>query len=177
MLGARRPGMVSSGQGRGSDRVAVRLLLCCSADIMRSIRKLVIIGANGTLGAAAGAAFAAAGFPTVFLARSPELARAGRTRAEHLARGRIAPETISCGSYASDLGHALADADLVFEAVAEDAAIKRELFALIDRLRNADTVVATATATLSIAGLCAERSASFRRNFVGIHLFHPPTAI
>lgn len=144
---------------------------------MRTIRKLVILGANGTLGAAAGAAFAAAGFPTVFLARTAERAEAGRSRAEHLARGRIAPDAISCGSYASDLGHALADADLVFEAVTEDAAVKRELFALIDRLRNAGTVIATASATLSIAGLCGERSASFRRNFVGIHLFHPPTAI
>lgn len=144
---------------------------------MRSIRKLVILGANGTLGAAAGAAFAGAGIPTVFLARSVARAEAGRARAEQLARGRIAPGLISCGSYASDLGHALADADLVFEAVVEDAAIKRELFAVIDRLRNAATVIATATATLSIAGLCGERSASFRRHFVGIHLFHPPTAV
>lgn len=144
---------------------------------MRSIRKLVVIGANGTMGAAAGAMFASAGFPTVFLARTVEQAEAGRARAEQLARGKLAPGAISCGSYASDLGHALADADLVFEAVAEDAAIKRALFAVIDRLRNAGTIIATATATLSIASLCAERSASFRRNFVGIHLFHPATAI
>jgi 3-hydroxyacyl-CoA dehydrogenase len=143
---------------------------------MRAIHKVVIVGASGSMGAAAGASFAAAGFPTTFLARSVEHAEAGRARAMQLARARIAPGAISCGSYASDLGHALADADLVFEAVAEDLAVKRAVFALIDRLRNAGTIVATATAGMSIASLCAERSASFRRNFVGVHLFYPPTA-
>ncbi|TMQ13838.1 MAG: 3-hydroxyacyl-CoA dehydrogenase family protein [Deltaproteobacteria bacterium] len=153
------------------------LLSSLEGVLMRSIRKLVVVGANGVMGAAAGAVFAAAGLPTVFLARSQDKAEAARARAEHLAKGRIAPGTISCGSYGSDLGHALADADLVLETVAEDAAIKRGLFALIDRLRNADTIVATGTSGLSIASLCAERSASFRRNFLGIHLFNPPTVI
>jgi 3-hydroxyacyl-CoA dehydrogenase len=144
---------------------------------MRSIRKLVICGGNGALGASAGAAFAAAGVPTVLLARSQDKAEAGRARAEQLARGKLAPGALSCGTYASDLGHALADADLVIEAVSEDAAAKRALLALIDRLRGADTVVATTAERLAIASLCAERSPSFRRNFVGIHLFRPPTAI
>jgi len=56
-------------------------------------------------------------------------------------------------------------------------ATKRELFALIDRLRNADTIVATGTSGLSIRSLCAGASSGFRRNFLGIHLFNPPTAI
>jgi 3-hydroxyacyl-CoA dehydrogenase len=144
---------------------------------MRSIQKAVVIGANGTIGAAAGAVFAAAGVPTMMLARTAEKAEAGRARAEQLGRGRIDPDVLSSGSYASDLGHALGDADLVFEAVVEDAATKHELLALIERLRNAGSVIATATERLSIAGLCAERSASFRRNFVGIHLLPPPSAL
>jgi 3-hydroxyacyl-CoA dehydrogenase len=144
---------------------------------MRSIRKIVVVGANGTMGAAAGAVFAAAGIPTTFLARTQDKAEAGRARAEQLTRGKIEPDTISCGSYASDLGHALAEADLVLEAVAEDMATKRGLFALIDRLRRDDAIIATGTSGLSIASLCAERSPSFQRNFLGIHLFNPPTAI
>lgn len=144
---------------------------------MRSIRKIVVVGANGAMGAATGAMFAAAGIPTVFLARTQEKAEAGRARAEQLTRTKIPPDAISCGSYASDLGHALAEADLVLEAVAEDMAIKRGLFALIDRLRSGDAIVATGTSGLSIAGLCAERSASFRWSFLGVHLFNPPTAI
>jgi 3-hydroxyacyl-CoA dehydrogenase len=144
---------------------------------MRSIRKVVVLGANGAMGSASGAVFAAAGIPTVFLARTLDKAEAGRARAEQLAKSAVAPDAISCGTYASDLGHALADADLVFEAVAEDLATKRELFSLIDRLRNADTIVATGSSGLSIRSLCAGLSAGFRRNFLGVHLFNPPTAI
>lgn len=143
---------------------------------MRSITKIVVLGANGTMGSASGAVLAAAGIPTVFLARTRDKAEAGRARAEQLTKGRIPPGVISCGTY-DDLCLALADADLVLEAVTEDAATKRELFALIDSLRNATTIVATVSSGLSIAGLCAERTASFRQSFLGIHLFNPPTAI
>lgn len=144
---------------------------------MRSIRKIVVLGANGAMGSASGAVFAAAGVPTVFLAKTLDKAEAGRARAEQLARGKLEHDAISCGTYASDLGHELADADLVFEAVSEDMTTKRELLALIDRLRNADTIIATGTSGLSIRSLCAGASSSFRRSFLGIHLFNPPTAI
>jgi 3-hydroxyacyl-CoA dehydrogenase len=144
---------------------------------MKSIEQIVVLGANGAMGSASGAVFAAAGIPTVFLARTLEKAEAGRARAEQLTKGKIPPGTIRCGAYASDLERALADADLVFEAVAEDAATKRALFAEIDRLRHPDTIVATGSSGLSIGGLCGDRSAGFRRQFIGIHLFNPPTAI
>jgi len=144
---------------------------------MRSIRKIVVLGANGAMGSASGALFAAVGIPTVFLARTLHKAEAGRARAEQLTKGRITPQMISCGAYASDLAHALSDCDLIFEAVSEDAAIKRALFARVDRLRGPDTVVATGSSGLSIADLCADASASFRRNFIGIHLFNPPTSL
>jgi 3-hydroxyacyl-CoA dehydrogenase len=143
---------------------------------MRSIGKAVILGANGAMGAGAGAVLAAAGIPTAFLARTREKAEAGRARAELMTKGAAAG-AIGCGSYGDDLGHALADADLVLEAVAEDYTVKQELFAVIDRLRNPATIVATVSSGLSIGRLCTGRSESFRRNFLGIHLFNPPTAI
>jgi 3-hydroxyacyl-CoA dehydrogenase len=144
---------------------------------MRSIRKIVVLGANGAMGSAAGAVFATTGIPTVLLARTLNKAEAGRVRAQQLAKGTIPPHTITCGTYASDLEAALAEADLVFEAVAEDAAIKRALFARIDRLRKPDTIVATGSSGLSIRGLCATASVSFQHNFLGIHLFNPPTTL
>src|ERR1043165_8587371 len=98
---------------------------------MRAIRKIVVLGANGAMGSGAGAVFAAAGIPTVFLARTLEKAEAGRARAEQLTKGKA--QRIHCGTYSSDIGHALADADLIFEAVSEDLAVKREVLALIDR--------------------------------------------
>ena len=143
---------------------------------MRTIRKIIVLGANGAMGAASGAVFATAGIPTVFLARTLDKAAAGRARAEQLTKGKIPPGTITCGTY-TELATALEDADLVFEAVAEDSAIKRALFAQIDRLRGPDTIVATGSSGLSIGGLCAHASASFQHNFIGIHLFNPPTLL
>lgn len=144
---------------------------------MRSIRKVVVLGANGAMGSGSGAVFAAAGIPTVFLARTLDKAAAGRDRAEQLTKGKASGKTISLGTYASDLGHALAEADLVLEAVSEDPAVKREMFTLVDRLRSKDTIVATVSSGLSIAGMCTGMSESFRQNFLGAHLFNPPTLI
>jgi 3-hydroxyacyl-CoA dehydrogenase len=144
---------------------------------MRSIRKIVVLGANGTMGSSSGAVFAAAGIPTTFLARTREKAEAGRARAEQLTKGKASAEMIRCGTYESDLETALADADLIFEAVAEDPACKREIFHALDKLRRPDTIVATVSSGLSIGGMCADLSDNFRRHFVGIHLFNPPTLI
>ncbi len=129
------------------------------------------------MGSGSGAVFASAGIPTVFLARTLEKAEAGRARAEQLTKGKACSPTISCGSYSSDLGHALLDADLVFEAVSEEPAVKREVFALIEKLRRETTIIATVSSGLSIAGMCAGFSEGFRKNFLGVHLFNPPTVI
>ncbi len=144
---------------------------------MRSIRKIVVLGANGAMGSGSGAVFAAAGIPTVFLARTLEKAEAGRARAEQLTKGKISANTIACGTYETDLTRALADADLVFEAVSEDPAVKRRVFEQIDQLRKPDTIIATVSSGLSIGGMCADRSESFQRHFLGVHFFNPPTII
>src|SRR5512135_1220170 len=102
-------------------------------DPMRSIRRIVVLGANGAMGSGSGAVFASAGVPTTFLARSLEKAETGRARAEQLAKGKIPPKSIHCGTYDADLTRVVADADLVFEAVSEDIETKREVFELIDR--------------------------------------------
>ena len=147
----------------------------------RSIRKVVVLGANGAMGSGSGAVFAAAGIHTVLLARSLEKALAGKIRAEQLGKGRIAAHSITCGTYDGNLGE-IDDADLIFEAVSEDLVTKRELFERIDRavgprLRNHETIVATVSSGLSIGGMCADRSDGFRACFLGIHLFNPPTII
>jgi 3-hydroxyacyl-CoA dehydrogenase len=144
---------------------------------MRPIRKIVVLGANGAMGSGSGAVFAAAGIPTVFLARTLEKAEAGRVRAEQLAKGKVAPKAISVGTYDSDLAHVVAEADLIFEAVAEDLETKQQVFALIDRVRSAGSLVATVSSGLSIAAMCEGRSEDFKRHFLGVHLFNPPTLI
>ena len=127
------------------------------------------------MGSGAAALFAAAGVSTVLLARTREKAETGRTRAVKLVKGKLA--AIDIGTYDDDLVRAVGRADLVFEAVTEDLAIKREVLAVIDRLRPRGTIVATVTSGLSIGTMCEGRSEDFQRHFVGIHLYNPPTAL
>jgi 3-hydroxyacyl-CoA dehydrogenase len=129
------------------------------------------------MGSGSGAVFASAGIPTVFLARSLEKAEAGRARAEQLAKGKVPPKSIDIGTYDSDLARVVAEADLVFEAVAEDLETKRQVFALIDKVRTPGSIIATVSSGLSIASMCADCSDDFKKHFLGVHLFNPPTLI
>lgn len=144
---------------------------------MRPIRKIVVLGANGAMGSGSGAVFASAGIPTVFLARTLEKAEAGRARAEQLAKGKVAPKSIHIGTYDSDLAQTVAEADLIFECVAEQIEVKREVFALIDKVKAPGAIVATVSSGLSIAQMCEGRRAEFKKHFLGVHLFNPPTVI
>ena len=121
--------------------------------------------------------FASAGIPTVFLARTLEKAEAGRTRAEQLAKGKVPAKSIAVGTYDSDLAHVVAEADLIFEAVAEDIAVKKQVFALIDKVKSPGAIIATVSSGLSIAQMCEGCSDEFKRHFLGVHLFNPPTII
>ena len=94
--------------------------------------------------------------------------------AQAAARAEVIAEQISPGTYDADLVPALEQADIVFEALTEDMALKREFFAMVDRYRNPASLVATNSSGLSIAGMSRGFSDSFRRNFLGIHTYNPP---
>jgi 3-hydroxyacyl-CoA dehydrogenase len=66
---------------------------------------------------------------------------------------------------------------LIFEALAEELPLKQQFFEKVDRYRRPGSVVATVSSGLSIAAMAEGRSDSFRRNFLGIHLFNPPNVI
>jgi 3-hydroxyacyl-CoA dehydrogenase len=143
----------------------------------KQIRNVVVLGANGAMGSGSGAVFAAAGIPTVFLARTKEKAEAGRARAESMVKSTAISRFITTGTYDEDLDRAVAAADLIFEAVSEDLDIKRTFFARVDKVRKPDAIVATVSSGLSIAAMCAGQSDTFKKNFLGIHFFNPPTMI
>jgi 3-hydroxybutyryl-CoA dehydrogenase len=63
------------------------------------------------------------------------------------------------------------DCDLVIEAVREDLATKRELFAELERKCPAHTVFATNTSSLSVTGIAATLSDPAR--LAGLHFFNP----
>src|ERR1039457_480969 len=82
--------------------------------------KVVILGANGTMGAPAGAVFAGAGFEVVMLARDLGKAATALGGAQTAARAEAVGDRIKLGSYDKDLEKTVKDADLIFESLAED---------------------------------------------------------
>ncbi len=139
--------------------------------------KVVILGANGTMGSGAAAMFAGGGCHITMLARDPAKAREGLTDAQAVAKAEAVANNVTLGSYEGDLDRAVADATLIFETLAEDLTLKREFFHRVDHHRRPDSIVATCSSGLSIAEMARGRSESFRHNFLGIHLFNPPHMI
>jgi 3-hydroxyacyl-CoA dehydrogenase len=143
---------------------------------MRDTRRVVVLGANGTMGSGSGALFAARGFDVAMLARTADKAMQGLERARAAVRSDVIQRSIRCGSY-DDLEKEVADADLVLEAVSENMDVKAPFFDRIDRARKPGTVVATVSSGLSIAEMARGRTDDFRRHFLGMHLFNPPNVI
>jgi 3-hydroxyacyl-CoA dehydrogenase len=144
---------------------------------MVAIQRVVILGANGTMGAGSAEVFAAGGCDVVLLARSTEKAREGLVGAQNMAKSLRIADRMSVGTYDGDFDEAIGKADLVFEALAEDLEIKKAFFERVDRHRRSDSIVATVSSGLSITEMAKPCSAGFRRNFLGIHLFNPPNVI
>lgn len=138
---------------------------------------VVVLGANGVMGYGAGALFARAAAKVTFLARGAAKAEDGLAAAIKQAGGGALSARTETGGYAEDLDGAVASADLVIEALAEDFPLKDGMFARVAAARRQDCIVGTVTSGLSINRLCAPHDASFRRHFLGLHLFNPPSSL
>lgn len=68
-----------------------------------------------------------------------------------------------------------ADWPLVVEAAPEDLALKREIFASLDRLAHPDAILATNTSSISITSIAA--ATEHPERVVGMHFFNPAPAM
>ncbi|WP_189469074.1 3-hydroxyacyl-CoA dehydrogenase NAD-binding domain-containing protein [Litchfieldella qijiaojingensis] len=97
---------------------------------------------------------------------------------KRVTKGRMTPEDADAAlarvSVANSLVE-LAEADLVVEAIVENIAIKRTLFAELEGLCRADVLLCTNTSSLSVGEIAAELHTPQR--FAGLHFFNPPTAM
>ncbi|MEJ1129247.1 3-hydroxyacyl-CoA dehydrogenase NAD-binding domain-containing protein [Variovorax sp. CCNWLW225] len=144
----------------------------------RALESAGIIG-GGTMGAGIAVAMLDAGLPVTMIERDePSLAR-GRQHVEKvydglIAKGRMTPEAKAAvmarfsGSTSYD---ALAQADIVVEAVFEDMGVKKAVFAELDRVCKPGAVLATNTSYLDIDEIAA--SISRPQDVVGLHFFSP----
>ncbi|HMR77517.1 MAG TPA: 3-hydroxyacyl-CoA dehydrogenase family protein [Polyangiaceae bacterium] len=81
-------------------------------------------------------------------------------------------ELITTGNLEDDFD-LLKGCDLVIEAIIERLDIKQNLFARLEKVLPAHTVVASNTSGLRIKDMLDGRSAAFKKNFLVMHFFNP----
>lgn len=144
----------------------------------RKVEKGGIIGA-GTMGGGIAICFANAGLPVVMIDASKEalergLAGVDRTYASMVKRGRITAEDKAkrMSLITGSLDYAdLKDADVVIEAVFEDMALKKQIFARLDQVAKPGAVLASNTSTLDIDEIA--HATSRPGDVIGMHFFSP----
>ena len=147
------------------------------------IRSVAVIG-SGVMGAGIAAQCANAGLRTLLLDIVPDdakdrsvLARGALKRLEQSRPPAFAEPAASTRVIPGNIEDHLEEAgacDLVIEAVLEDLAVKRALYARLAAVRGSATIIASNTSTLSLADLTEGLPKDAARNFVITHFFNPP---
>lgn len=144
----------------------------------RQLRTLAVIGA-GTMGTGIAICGLDAELEVTLLEQDAAALHRGATRVrEHYARrvaaGKVrADRAAECETRlrATTDWNALAQADLVIEAVFEDLAVKRDVFARLDKIAKPGAILATNTSYLDVDAIAAATSRP--REVVGLHFFSP----
>jgi len=142
------------------------------------IKNVAVVG-GGTMGNGIAHVFAQSGYETVLIETKQEfLDRAISTIKKNLERqakkGSITAEDISATmgrlKPSLDLNDAKI-ADLVIEAVFEDADVKGEIFEKLDKICGPGTIFASNTSSLPITAMAAKTSRPDK--FIGMHFMNP----
>jgi 3-hydroxyacyl-CoA dehydrogenase/enoyl-CoA hydratase/3-hydroxybutyryl-CoA epimerase len=142
------------------------------------VTRVAVLGA-GMMGAGIAYACARSGLDVVLKDLTAAAADRGRTHAEKLlgrevARGGLDPEraaAVLARITATADVTALTGCDAVIEAVFEDPALKRAVFAEVEPVLAPDALLASNTSTLPITGLAT--GVSRPADFIGMHFFSP----
>ncbi|THA28905.1 3-hydroxyacyl-CoA dehydrogenase [Streptomyces sp. A1277] len=148
----------------------------------RTVRSVGVAG-SGTMASGIAEVFAKAGYDVVLAARGQEKAdlakgRIAKSLERSVAKGRLTgearDETLARISAAGSLD-AFAGVDLAVEAVAEDLAVKQQLFATLDKVCRPGAVLATTTSSLPVVAIA--RATGRPEDVVGMHFFNPAPAM
>jgi len=142
------------------------------------IRKVGVIGA-GTMGGGIAMNFLNAGIPVIMVEAQAQALERGlatiRCNYDRTAsKGRITAQDVeqrmSLLTGGLDL-EALADCDLVVEAVFEDMAVKKDVFGRLDRIAKPGAILATNTSYLDVNQIAAVTGRP--EHVIGLHFFSP----
>ena len=144
----------------------------------KKIEKAAVIGA-GTMGGGIAMNFANAGIPVTVVEVARDALHAGLERVRQnyegsVSRGRMSEDVMAKRmgliSGATDYA-AIADADIVIEAVFEDMNLKKKIFAELDEVCKPDAILASNTSSLDIDEIAAATKRPDK--VVGTHFFSP----
>jgi 3-hydroxybutyryl-CoA dehydrogenase len=144
----------------------------------RELKTVGVVGL-GTMGAGIAEVFARNGLSVVGVERDEQAAARGRGHIQHstdraVKRGKLSVEDQQAlfdrVTFATEL-EALADCDLVIEAVIERLELKREIFSALDKVVRDDAILATNTSSLSVTEISVATQRP--RRVVGMHFFNP----
>ena len=144
----------------------------------KPIKKIGVLGA-GFMGAGVAYVSAQAGIDVVLIDRDQETADKGKAHSQKLISDQINRGRATSADRDALLAHitatpdyaALADCDLIIEAVFEDRKVKEEVIAKAQAAIGKQTVFGSNTSTLPITSLA--KSFKDPGRFVGIHFFSP----
>ncbi|MCC1493253.1 3-hydroxyacyl-CoA dehydrogenase NAD-binding domain-containing protein [Cognatishimia sp. F0-27] len=144
----------------------------------QQVKKVGVLGA-GMMGAGIALVSAQAGIDVVLLDRDQDAADRGKAYSETYAAKGVSRKKITQDKADAMLARieattayeALADCDLIVEAVFEDPAVKAEVTKAVDAVTNNDCIFATNTSTLPISELA--KASKNPEQFIGIHFFSP----
>jgi 3-hydroxybutyryl-CoA dehydrogenase len=142
------------------------------------IRKVGVLG-SGLMGSGIAEVAAKSGYETVVREVNEELGRKGLARIEGSLAKAVEKGKLSTGdrdaararlSATTDHG-ALADCDIVVEAIVENLELKKETYRELDRLCKPETIFCSNTSSLTITEMSAATQRADR--FAGLHFFNP----
>ncbi|MFL6771896.1 MAG: 3-hydroxyacyl-CoA dehydrogenase NAD-binding domain-containing protein [Sphingomicrobium sp.] len=144
----------------------------------RDVRKVGVIGA-GTMGGGISMNFLSAGIPVTIVEMAQEALDRGtgvmrKNYEATAAKGRMTGEQVeqAMGLLSPTLDFsALADCDLIIEAVFETMEIKKEVFGKLDKIAKPGAILASNTSYLNIDEIAA--STGRPQDVVGLHFFSP----
>jgi 3-hydroxybutyryl-CoA dehydrogenase len=143
------------------------------------IERMAVVGA-GQMGSGIAQLGAQAGVEVLLADATPELARKGVERIAAQLAKLVEKGKLTAGDKGAALAriHAAerledcARAQLLIEAIAENEAVKRDLFARADALLPHGAILASNTSSISITGLAAATKRPDR--VIGMHFMNPP---
>ena len=142
--------------------------------MIEKIKTVVVLGASGTVGSLSGGLIAQNGLKVYFLSRTQQGSERGLQKAISQARSELIARNIICGDYEHLLKEAVAQADWVVEAIAEDVSIKQQIYERVEAYRKPQVIVSSTTSSLPLSELVKGRSREFKKNFLSTHFYNPP---